>query len=412
VTSSVGRGRRLVVLLVVAAAAAGCTGGGEPAPAAAGPASVPAPSTTLRWTTCALPAGPGAVVRAVAPGGDGVPWTAVGQEAGKDDIRPAVWTSADGCGWRRVPVHAVTPDGERTGFTAVVRRRRLVVALGGSSSKVHGNTRPTLWRASGPAPLREVELLRELFGGESGISVADLTVVPDAVLAVGAYITPSKWVAVQLWRTADGADWRRPPPAGGLVSSRTEQLLPRDLAAGPAGSVVVGTAFQLRGGARDGFDSAAWYAGADSRVWRRADLGGTGLAGQGDQRLLTATWVPDGYVAVAAVAGSDGFGLRSAVSPDGRSWSAGGELPLDRALPAGDLPAAAITPGPAGSGAVASTVADGRPALWRSPDGRAWQPETVPSGHAKATGLVLAGSADRLVLVVQTPAGPRTYLAR
>jgi len=66
----------------------------------------------------------------VTAGGDGVPWTAVGQEGGgSTEVRPAVWTSPDGCGWRRAAVRPVTPDGERTGFAAVVRRGRLVVAV-------------------------------------------------------------------------------------------------------------------------------------------------------------------------------------------------------------------------------------------------------------------------------------------
>ena len=82
-----------------------------------------------------------------------------------DPVRPAVWTSPDGCAWRRAAVAPVTPDGQRSGFSAVARRGRLVAALGQSYSQVHGNIRPTLWRSDAGAPLREVELLRELFGG-------------------------------------------------------------------------------------------------------------------------------------------------------------------------------------------------------------------------------------------------------
>jgi hypothetical protein len=404
--------RRAGRLLPALAAAllAGCTGGGgDPAPATPTPGATA--GSTLRWASCALP-GDGGTVNAVAPGGQGMPWTAVGQERRGTEIRPAVWTSADGCGWRRAAVQPVTPDGERSAFTAVVRRGRLVVALGAAYSRVHGNARPTLWRAGGTAPLREVELLRELFGGESGISVVTLAAVPAGVLAVGSYVSPDKYVAVQLWRTTDGADWRRLPPDRDLVSSRTTQLLPRDLVAGPAGPVVVGTAFELSGGLRNGFDGAAWYGGADGGRWRRAGLDGTGLVGTGDQRLLAAAALPDRYVALARVPSGSGLGLRSVVSPDGRAWSAGEALPLEGALPSGNLPAADVASAP-GRSALAGTVTGGRPLLWRSGDGRRWQPEAVPlpAGQA-ASGLVLTGAGDRVVLVVQTAAGSRAYLGR
>src|SRR5829696_6913222 len=180
--------RRWVILLVAATAAAGCTGGGSRAPSTA-PTSPPAPASTITWTDCRLPSDPGALVRAVAAGGDGMPWTAVGQEGGtgsSDPVRPAAWTSPDGCAWRRATVAPVTPDGQRTGFSLVARRGRLVAALGRSYSQIHGNIRPTLWRSDAGAPLREVKLLRELFGGGRGITMDGLVATPQAFLATGA----------------------------------------------------------------------------------------------------------------------------------------------------------------------------------------------------------------------------------
>ncbi|HEY6745002.1 MAG TPA: hypothetical protein VI357_04715 [Mycobacteriales bacterium] len=404
--------RQWLVVVLAGATAAACTG--EPArsaPTGPPPATVPAPDSTLDWTGCALPAEPGAVVRAVLPGGDGVPWTAVGQEGGGSaEVRPAAWTAADGCAWSRSPVRAITPEGGRTGFSAVARRGRVVAALGRSYSKVHGNARPTLWRSTGGGPLREVQLLRELFGGESGISVDALVSGPDALLAVGSYITRDKNVAVTVWRSADGAGWDRLAPGAGQTSSPGEQLLTRDMAAGPLGSVIVGTAFQVAGGGRDSFDAAAWYAAGGERVWRRADLSRSGLVGAGDQRLLAAAPVGPGYAAVAAVRSDSGFELRSALSEDGMTWSAGGPLPLARALPGADRPTAEVAA--VGPGLVAGTAAEGRAALWRSADGRQWRPETVPGPADGATGVVLAAGADRLVLVVQTADGPRMHLAR
>jgi hypothetical protein len=397
-------------LLVAAAAAGGCTGGAGPAASGSPSAAAPAqPASTIDWTGCRFPVTPGALVRAIAPGGDGAPWTAVGQDGGgSTEVRPAVWTSPDGCAWRRVAVVAITPDGERTGFSAVARRGRLVVAQGRSYSRVHGNIRPTLWRAEGGAPLREVELPRELFGGESGITVDALVALPDAVLATGAFIGRDKFVAVHVWRSTDGTDWVRLPPGRAQSSTATEQLLPRDMAAGTAGTLVVGTAFRVGGG--DGFDGAAWYSPAAARQWQRADLSGTGLVGDGDQRLLTDAALGSGYVAVGAVRAGTGFELRSAVSPDGVTWSAGGPLP-GLPLPGTGRPVADVAPAP-GGGAVAGTATGGRAELWASRDGRTWTPETVPGSAGSASGVLLGPGPDRLVLVVQTPAGPQVHVGR
>ena len=418
------RGRIAAALVALAsvASAAACTGdsGSQAAPSPA-PMS---PADALSWTSCPLPAQRGALVRSVAPASSGQPWIAVGQERGVGgaEVTPAVWTAADGCAWRRAAVRPVTPDGERTGFSAVVRHGRTTVALGLAYSKVHGNIRPTLWRADGDAPLREVELLRELFAGEKGISVVGLADTPPAVLAAGAYLQPSGAVGVQVWQTADGADWTRLPAGPEQVSTPTEQLLPRGLAAGATGAVLVGAAFEIANGARDGFDGAAWTAAFGHRQWRRASLGGTALVGEGDQRLLGVAPLPAGYAAIAAVGTGTGFRLRSVTSADGLSWSDGGELPLPAALPGGTLPAVVLAAAP-GGGLVAGTDTDGVPRLWRSADGRSWRAEAPPPGAggaadvpagASSTGsrTVLGGGADRLVLIVSTSTGPRAFVGR
>lgn len=410
--------RRAPAVLAIAALVAACTGSADRPTSA----TAPAPAATVRWTGCGFPAETGAVVRAVTPGGEGVPWTAVGQEGGgAGEVVPAVWRSPDGCRWTRATVDPITPDGERTGFSAVAGRGRITVAVGRSYSKVHGNPRPTVWRAEGAAPLRELDVPRELFGGENGLSMDGLVSGPDALLATGAYLVrdahagatadpEDKSVAVAVWRSAGGADWARQAPAAGQLSSPTEQLLPRAMAAGPDGALVVGTAFQVRDGGRDGFDAAAWVAGGGSRQWRRVDLSRTGLVGAADQRMLAAAGLGHGYVALAAVRSAGDFQLRSAVSTDGSAWSAGGPLPAGAGLPAAQLPTAVLTGG--SRGLVAGATPSGRPALWRSTDGRDWRPEAVPGGSAgPASGVVLAADGDRLVLIVVPTTGrPRAYL--
>jgi hypothetical protein len=417
---------RWAAVLVAGTSLAACTGSPDrPAVSTTATApAAPAPATTIRWTSCGFPAEAGAVVRAISPGGDGLPWTAVGQEGGgAGEVRPAVWQSRDGCAWTRATVRPLTPDGERTGFSAVARRGRVTVAVGRSYSKVHGNPRPTIWRADGVAPLRELYVPRELFGGENGLSMDGLVPGPDALLATGAYLVrdasagattdaEDKSVAVVMWRSDNGADWARLAPDAGQVSSAAEQLLPRGMAAGPSGSLVVGTAFEVRGGGRDGFDAAAWVAAGGDQQWRRVDLSRTGLIGAGDQRMVAAAGLGRGYVALAAVRSGSDFQLRSAVSADGSSWSAGGPLPAAAGLPPAQLPAAALATG--STGLVAGATPGGRPGLWRSADGRDWRPEAVPGGSTgPASGVVLRGDGDRLVLVVVPVTGsPRAYLGR
>jgi hypothetical protein len=102
--------------------------------------------------------------------------------------------------------------------------------------------------------------------------------------------------------------------------------------------------------------------------------------------------------------------LRSAVSPDGIGWSAGGPLP-GQPLPAGGRAIADAAALPRG-GAVAGITASGRAELWVSPDGRRWAPEVVPGRADQASGVVLGADPDRIVLVVQTPAGPQVYIGR
>jgi hypothetical protein len=390
--------------------AAGCTVSGSTAPSPE-PTSPAAPASSITWTDCRFEDAPGALVRAVAAGGDGVPWTAVGQEGGTRDsdvVRPALWTSPDGCTWRRARVVPITPDGQRTGFLAVAQRGRLVAALGRSFSQVHGNIRPTLWQSDGGAPLREVELPRELFGGQRGITMDGLVALPQFFLATGAYLGPDGNVAVHVWRSNDGTDWVRLPPGRAQSSSRAMQLLPRDIAAGTGGSLIVGASFQIGGAV--GFDGAAWYAPAGARQWQLADLSGTGLAGDGDQRLVAAAPLGAGYVAVGVTESGGSFQLRSAVSPDGIAWAAGGPL-AGQPLPTRAPPVADVAALP-GGGAVAGTTAGGTAQLWVSPDGRSWAPEKVPGRTAQTSGVILGAGSDRMVLVVQTPAGPQAYIGR
>ena len=419
---------------------AACTGGGtgagtgqaaRRAATASGPVAVSPPP--MAWEQCPLPeSGAATEVRAVAAGGGGVGWTAVGQRGTGVDTRPAVWTASDGCRWRRSAVVPVTSDGVHTAFQAVVRRGRLVVALGGAVGQTHGNVRPTLWRSVGGSPLREVQLPRELFGGPRGIAVTGLAAGPTAIFAFGGYASVTGRPAVQVWRTVDGADWRPLPPSPLLIGDRREQpqaaaLVTAGSAVGvpavgvPAGGVLAGAELELHDGLRDGFDAAAWYSpDPDLRTWQRADLSGIGVTGPGDQQLVAAAQLAGRYVAVAEVAAGTDRRLRALDSPDGRRWTPGGTLPV-QAPPSSSSPPSStdavaltltLTPAAAG-GLLAAGLIAGQAALWQSVDaGRTWTAEPMPGHLGAIHGITVAADPASLVLVQQTPTGPRLYRTR
>lgn len=380
-----------LVLVLAGGLLAGCTGS---PPAAAPPP--PAPVSTVDWVGCALPGG--TAVRAVLPGGGGLPWLAAGRRGALTEVAPAVWTSADGCGWQPAAVRPVTSDGDHTELVALARRGTVTVGLGGAVGQTHGNTRPTLWRAAGAAPLAENQLPRELFGGPSGLGVTGLVAGPAGFLATGAYSTADLRIAAQVWTSADGRAWRREGAVP--LSTRREKVSGAAAALGPGGAVLVGSVLRL--GGAPGFDAAAWWS-ADGARWQPATV--TGLDGPGDQRLLAALPVPSGYVAVAS-AGGRLVPVRS--GPDGRSWVPGPALPG-----AGFGPAAAVTVRLAAlpdGGLLAAAAVDGRLLLWRS-RGSAWAAEAAPAARG-VTAVAVAGGGGRTVLAVTTADGPRAWATR
>jgi hypothetical protein len=75
-------------------------------------------------------------------------------------------------------VRSITSDGDHTELVALARRGTRTVGLGGAVGQSHGNTRPTLWYATGAGALAENQLRRELVGGESGLGTTGLAAGP------------------------------------------------------------------------------------------------------------------------------------------------------------------------------------------------------------------------------------------
>lgn len=392
---------RAAVAALVLCGLAGCT---------AAPSASPAPVSTVEWTACALPGG--TTVRAVLPPGRGTPWLAAGRRGAVESVAPAVWTSPDGCAWTPSPVRTTTLDGDHTEFSALARSGSTTVALGGSVGQTHGNTRPTLWRATGTGPLTENLLDRELFGGPSGLGVTGLVAGfatgtaaagadpdrgdPPGFLAIGAWSTRSLLIAAQVWVSPDGRVWRRLDDAPELVGTRKDKVSGAAATTGSGGAVLVGAVLRL--GASPSFDGRAWYA-PDGLAWRSATV--SGLDGAGDQKMLAVAPRGDGYVALAVASGR----LVPVASADGRSWTAGAPLPGDAVAPTADV-AARLGTLPDGD-LLAAAVAGGRLLLWRSADGASWTAVTPPADRAST--VALATAAGRTVLALSTPDGPRAW---
>jgi hypothetical protein len=336
------------------------------------------------------------------------PWVAVGWTAATDG-RPdtACFLSADGRRWTACGVVPVDSDGFHTRLLGVARVGSTLIAGGAAVGALHGNLRPYMFAGPLGGPLRELNLPRELFGGENIISFEGLTAGPLGGLAAGTYVGVTNQSVAQVWRTSNGTDWQRLDAVAALTGSPQEILAGRAVAVGPHRAVLVGTAIDLRH-LENRDDGAAWWSD-DGASWVRADLRGAGMGGPGDQELRAVAAIDGGPRSGGFLAGgSDGTSAVVWSSPDGRQWQR--SLPL----PGGRGRAATVT-ALAGSGAAglwAAGVVDGTPRLWRSADGSQWKRLSLPA--PPVAGVVASGPAQsvsmgaangQLVVVVQGAAG-------
>ncbi|HSS11693.1 MAG TPA: hypothetical protein VLL25_17535, partial [Acidimicrobiales bacterium] len=367
---------------------------GHPEPSALPAASAwqPAPQAfSSQVTILALTAGVG-----------GQPWVAVGSAVGLDgQPSTACFLSYDARSWTACRLAPVDLDGNHTRLLSVGRLGSTLVAGGVAVGALHGNPRPTLWRADPGQPLAELNLPRELFGGERIISFDGLATGPLGGFAVGTWDGVTNQAVAQVWRTTDGGDWQRLDGVTSMTSTSEELLRGSAVAVGPHHVVVVGAALHLHRLA-DGDEGAIWWSD-DGRTWHRANPNGARLTGPGNQELSVVAAAGDGFVA----GGSDSGAAALWWSPDGASWHWG-------ALPAAAGPHARVTAVTSAAGRQwAAGVVNGVPRVWSSTDGNHWTLEPLPAG-TPPTGVqsITMGAGDgELVMVVQGPEGPRTSVA-
>ncbi|GAA2093911.1 hypothetical protein GCM10009780_39530 [Actinomadura alba] len=248
----------------------------------------------------------------VTGGGNG--WVAVG----RTPDRPLVMTSDDGTAWRRA-----------SGFSADFRPTG--ATYGPSGYVLAGKARAVA------ATWRSTDLKKWTRGSgelDRGTSMRDVATTPEGYVAVGA-APPAKGKKTgedaaerpMAWTSADGAKWSRagavpvPPGAashgltqvvanGGMLvalagpafvatsedGGRTWQSQPLQgasiVAAAPEGFVAAGTV-----GAPGRSDVVLWSS-PDGRSWRSSRPRGTGLDGDGAQRLTALTALGDDLLAV------------------------------------------------------------------------------------------------------------------
>ena len=181
------------------------------------------------------------------PPADDLEWLAVGVgHHGEHDRSPLWWTSTDGVSWTSGAIDPITADGPASGFVGIARSNNDIAALGQAYSGVHGNARPLVWQRGADGALREVPILRELFGGPRAMSVTGIAGDDEGFVASGGYIVGGTWtgglssVAASVWTSPTGSTWARHPDDAQLTSADDEIVLTRAIASGDRVRVVVG----------------------------------------------------------------------------------------------------------------------------------------------------------------------------
>lgn len=389
-----GYARRLVrrcdparrALIAVAVVAASCT-------ASQGPSFAPPP-----WQPSGG-FGPGVFITRVLAD----PWVAVGWSDGSDGLpATACFVSTDGRAWTGCPLVPVDTDGRHTRLLSVARVGSTIVAGGVAVGALHGNPRPYLWAGQSGGPLRELNLPRELFGGERIISFSDLAAAARGGFAAGTWDGVTNQSVAQVWRTTDGTDWQRLDAIAALTSTPDEILRGDAVTVGPNRVVLAGAAFSVRQPSnRD--DGAIWWSD-DGISWTRADTAGADLGGAGDQELRTAAAIGHGFL----VAGSTAAAASIWSSPDGRQWRRA--LPLPGGTAGTKGPVATVTALATGDSGQewAGGIVNGSARLWASGDGHRWVAVPLPRTLAEAGPaqvVTLATSADQLLVAVQGSRG-------
>lgn len=191
----------------------------------------------LRWQQAAgISSGTEVDVEDLTVGGPGM--VAVGQEYSDDGQRAAVWTSTDGRTWTRLADQSSFAGGD---MTYVGATRRGLVAFGSTGA----------WTSSDGLRWQRAPGISALMSPED---ITRLIVVDDSLVA---FVSNTPADAIEVWRSADGATWRKVAQLPRSANSEVQQA-----AGGPSGWAAIG--FVRNSGLRVGWTSR------DGKHWQRA----------------------------------------------------------------------------------------------------------------------------------------------
>ena len=349
----------------------------------------------VSWQPAAVGAlGPG-LVRIVdaAPGPAGL--LAVGSVTTDAERVPAAWSTTDGTTWGKLDTEPKSPYGFESELTAVaVGADGKAAAIGQAVGGAHGNPRIGSWYLDGTT-LREVVADVELYGGPRQGSVDEMAAGPAGFVVVGTRTDRNDRTGATAWTSPDAHEpfaIHDADPA--LESASSETVRAFGVAASPTGYLAAGDRFVSGQGRLD--SDAIFWTSTDGSTWTRVDdktLDGPAS----DTPQLAVAW-RGGW----AVAGSSTTNGRTSVvvwtSADGRSWRRTTVTALGTDA---DPLSAATCLNVVDGGLVIGARLGTRLAVATSADGRSWRPLTLPPSMPSG----------EHALVVAAPAGPDLVLA-
>lgn len=351
------------------------------------------PPVRPAWQPLTLPAPPGAPGRlmlrdAAACAGRWYVVGAVGDPAG--GTRPAAWTSADGASWTSMPMAARTYYGRQHVLYSAACRDGRVAVLGAKRGGAHANPRTSSWRQLPDGTLSEVTAPFELYGGPRAVNVA--RVVSGGR---GWLITGNRTSGAATWMSPDSSRFTLVEGAPELASDARGETWGFD-------AVETGSGWLAAGGivppGRTDRDPLAWTS-SDGVAWRRVPVPGTEEYDE-LQRVALLDGVP-----VAVGLRGRAFG---AWRGDEGGWRAAGGFGVGRSDGIPGVRGLSV----AGGRLFAATTDGVGHALWVSADaGDSWRavtgPVPMPAGAEQT--VALAGTADRLLILVDDAAGSRAF---
>ncbi|MGH9182772.1 MAG: hypothetical protein ACRDZ9_02980 [Acidimicrobiales bacterium] len=316
----------------------------------------------------------------------------------QDDRRgPESWVSPDAVSWsvRRGSGSALLPADGRPAVAAVASGGEGLVAAG--SVAADDGVDAAFWVSEDARSWVPVPHDEDTFGGDGAQVVTALARPAQLLVAVGTDTDDTGDVDAAAWTSPDGSRWQR-AATGGLEREGDQHVV--DVAG--LGDTVVAVGWEETA---EGVGAVAWVLGSAEDPpapapggpvlpWQRV-VDQPALWGPGEQRLSGVAAADGGFVAVGwrgeagVTDGTDGAVWRS---PDGLAW----ELAATGALGGpGDQRLLGVSVG--GRGLVAVGTDGASAAVWTSADGAGW--ERVPHDEA-----VFGGPGDQVAEAVA--AGP------